>query len=673
MIPSKGGVLARLKIGTRITIGFAAVLVLFGIVVISGGAGLWAGYTTFANYRQVSQDVKQASILQERLLEISAGLAAYASGSPDATAEVERAQAAAVKLLQTKQAGVVSARPDAAADVSHGLDKLKTDFATLLAQHAELNGPASKALDEAASGADDQASNLLALLAAGADVKQQLSAADVGHGVMAARAQAERFLRSLNAADRTGLSNNLKAARDTLQELTTEMNVRPFLKQVQALGVQVGRFQASFDHSADLAASSDHLIHGEMMPDTAAMLRRVQGVIDKSEVQEERSGLSAQQAIGRAGVTSGIFAAVGLLAALAIAFVIGRSIALPIRAITGVMKRLAAGSNDMTVPSLGRFDEIGEMARAVEVFREASIELEHITTAQKQDHSRKAERIKQLETLTARFDSDISTLLRSLGIASGNLHDTADRLSTSAGMTVNSARTAASAAHDGTSTSGTIAAAAEQLALSVAEVERQIKRTAEQASESAKISRLTEVSAKRLANVADKIGDILQLIEAIANRTNLLALNAMIEAQRAGEAGRGFAVVAQEVKNLANQTSQATNEVRTQVNEIREVTSQAQSEIFRMTSHVSSISEDANAVQSSVSQQREATEEIAKHIAHAANGNAEISQAVAQISQRADDTGSVAENLLDASRQLAVDSERMRSLVMSFLVEVRAA
>src|SRR6202000_285452 len=108
--------------------------------------------------------------------------------------------------------------------------------------------------------------------------------------------------------------------RDTLQELTTEMNVRPFLKQVQALGVQVGRFQTSFDHSADLAASSDHLIHGVLMTDTAGMLRQVQDVIDKAEVQEEHSGLSAQNAIGRAGLTSAIFAAVGLLAALIIAF-----------------------------------------------------------------------------------------------------------------------------------------------------------------------------------------------------------------------------------------------------------------------------------------------------------------------------------------------------------------
>src|ERR1700761_5545169 len=113
MIPSLGGALARLKIGTRITIGFAAVLVLFGIVVISGGAGLWTGYSTFANYRQVSQDVKQASILQERLLEASAGLAAYASGSADAATQVEQAQEAATKLLQTGQAGVVSAKPEA--------------------------------------------------------------------------------------------------------------------------------------------------------------------------------------------------------------------------------------------------------------------------------------------------------------------------------------------------------------------------------------------------------------------------------------------------------------------------------------------------------------------------------------------------------------------------------
>jgi methyl-accepting chemotaxis protein len=673
MIGSRGGVLGRLKIGQRITVGFAAVLCLFGIVILSGGAGLWTGYTTFADYRQVSQDVKRASILQERLLEASAGLAAYASGTAGAEQRVTTAQAAAAAILAKREGGVVSALPDAVRDISGDLDRLKTGFASLVAQRAELNGPARKDLDHAALVADQQASNLLALLCAGADVKQQLSAADVGHAVMAARAQGERFLRTLDPAERAGVLSNLKIARDQLQELTTEMNVRPFLKQVNALGAQVETFQKSFTQSADIAVTSDQLIHGDLVPDVDRMLARVRDVIDAAEVSEDKAGFSAQKTIGNAGLTAAGFATVGMLAALGIAFIIGNSIATPIRALTAVMKRLAAGTKDVAVPSLTQSDEIGEMARAVEVFRQAAIELDGLTQAQKEDHARKIDRIRQLETLTARFDSEISALLRSLGSASGDLHNTADRLSTSAGMTVNSARTAASAADVGTSASGTIAAAAEQLAASVGEVERQIRRTAEQASQTVGISRITEVSAKRLANVADKIGDILQLIEAIAARTNLLALNAMIEAQRAGAAGRGFAVVATEVKNLANQTSQATNEVRTQVNEIREVTSQVQSEIFRMTSHVSSISEDADAVQSSVTQQREATEEIAKHIASAANGNAEISRAVAQISQRADDTGTVAETLLDASRQLAVDSERMRSLVMSFLVEVRAA
>jgi methyl-accepting chemotaxis protein len=666
-------VLARFRIGQRITAGFAAVLGIFFIVVLSGGLGLWTGFTTFAGYRAVSQDVKQAGLLQEYLLEASAGLSAYASGDSTAEPRFRAAQQGARQMLAQGDAGMVSATPAAAAKIADGVTRLGTGFDTLVSTRHMLDGAARQNLDKAAAAADQQAGDLLALLCAGADVKQQLTAADVGHSVMQARAVTERFFRTLSLDDRKTVLAALKNAHDQLQELTTEANVHPFLNNVKALGKQVATFQASFSAAADQALAADTLVHRTLLPGVADMVGTVGGMIDAARATQDRTGASAQSAIGDAGFAAGIFAVVGFLGAFLVAIVIGRGIATPIQGLTAVMKRLAAGDKAVEIPSAQRQDEIGEMARAVEVFRHAAIELDALMAQQDEEHSQKNARIQQLEGLTSRFDTEIGALLGSLGHASGSLHETADKLSSSAGMTVTSAKTAASAAHLGTTTSGSIASAAEELAAAVAEVDRQIRQTAEGAAETARISQVTKASASRLAEVTTRIGDVLRLIEEIASRTNLLALNATIEAARAGEAGRGFAVVATEVKNLASQTSLATTDVRAQIDEIRQVTQQVQDEIGRVDAHVTTISSGADAVQSSVSQQRYATEEIAKHIAHSANGNAEISRAVAQISERADDTGSVASDLLDASRQLASDSERMRSLVMTFLGEVRAA
>ena len=175
-----------------------------------------------------------------------------------------------------------------------------------------------------------------------------------------------------------------------------------------------------------------------------------------------------------------------------------------------------------------------------------------------------------------------------------------------------------------------------------------------------------------LAQAAQKIGDVVSLITDIAEQTNLLALNATIEAARAGDAGKGFAVVASEVKNLANQTAKATDEIGAQIAGIQTATQEAVAAIEGIGKTISKIDEVAAGVASAVEEQGAATQEIARNVEQAAAGTQEVSSNISGVSQAANETGSAATQIHTAANRLAGRSEALRREVDKFLANVRA-
>ena len=177
-----------------------------------------------------------------------------------------------------------------------------------------------------------------------------------------------------------------------------------------------------------------------------------------------------------------------------------------------------------------------------------------------------------------------------------------------------------------------------------------------------------------LADASQKIGAVVALITDIANQTNLLALNATIEAARAGEAGKGFAVVAAEVKNLANQTAKATEEIGGQISGVQSATQEAVQAIQTIGKTIGEI----NAIASTHrrrrgSSRRAATKEIARNVEQASTGTQEVTANITGVSQAANDTGSAASQVLASARELAQQSESLKKVVTAFLVNVKAA
>ena len=176
-----------------------------------------------------------------------------------------------------------------------------------------------------------------------------------------------------------------------------------------------------------------------------------------------------------------------------------------------------------------------------------------------------------------------------------------------------------------------------------------------------------------LTRAAGRIGDVVKLITAIAEQTNLLALNATIEAARAGEAGRGFAVVASEVKSLASQTAKATDEISSHIAGMQGATQESVAAIKEIGGTIGQISDIASSIASAVEHQSAATQEIARSVQTVAQGTNEAAADIMEVNRGATETGSASEDVLNSARTLSSESTRLRAELDRFMANIRAA
>ncbi|WP_042697614.1 bacteriohemerythrin [Azospirillum sp. B506] len=360
------------------------------------------------------------------------------------------------------------------------------------------------------------------------------------------------------------------------------------------------------------------------------------------------------------------------LAAVLLALLVSRAIVRPLDGLGRVMQDLAGGDSAVSVPGLKRADEIGAMARTVEVFRVQQIDLARHWDRQKIEHRVTEQRAGALKRLTDRFDATIAETIRSVGSAVDTLETTARALSATADRNRREAISVAGASQQATSSVQTVAAAAEQLTGSIAVIGEQVVTSSAISTQAVEASQRAGERIDGLGHAAQKIGEVADLIAGIAGQTNLLALNATIEAARAGEMGKGFAVVAGEVKSLAGQTAKATEEIARHIAEVQEATRAAVDAIREIGSIVARSDEIGTSIASAVQQQGAATGEIARSAGDAADGTRQVSTSIDAVSEAARETERSADALLDAAGGLSRQALGLRGMVDSFLVNVGA-
>jgi methyl-accepting chemotaxis protein len=368
----------------------------------------------------------------------------------------------------------------------------------------------------------------------------------------------------------------------------------------------------------------------------------------------------------------GVAALAGILSVFA-AILLGRTISRPIQQITSTMSRLARGELDVAVPGDGRRDEVGAMARAVEVFKQNAVERRDLEEREKIAQAQREARQRRIDQLTSVFDATVASLLRGLAQSAEHLTTTSRSMLTNVEATQRQSAAVSASTEQASANVNTIASASNQMSASIQEIGTQVHRAVEISSSAAAEADATNGKMESLALSATRIGEVVTMITDIASQTNLLALNATIEAARAGDAGKGFAVVANEVKSLANQTTKATGEIAAQVTAIQEETKGAVDAIRKITATIGDIKEMSAAIAGAVEEQGAAMHEVVRGVEQAAAGTREVAASIGEVAQAATDTAHLANNVQSSAGSLIDESSKLRGSVERFLTDVKAA
>ena len=379
-----------------------------------------------------------------------------------------------------------------------------------------------------------------------------------------------------------------------------------------------------------------------------------------------QSWASTQRGLMAAGVI--------LLLTLAASILVARRITIPLQKMTTTMNALARGKLDVKLSGLNRYDEIGEMAKAVEVFRGNAIARLALEVETKDAEARAvAQRKEDMLKLADDFENAVGDIVQTVSTASSELETSAGTLTTTAEHAQGRATTVATVSEETSSNVQSVASAAEEMSSSINEISRQVQESARIAGEAVDQARNTNDRVGELSRAAGRIGDVVELINTIAGQTNLLALNATIEAARAGEAGRGFAVVASEVEALAEQTAKATGEIGQQIGSIQQATQDSVSAIKEISATIERLSEISSTIAAAVEEQGAATQEISRNVQQAAQGTLRVSSDITDVRRGAEDTETAATQILSAAQSLSGDSNRLKTQLRNFLETIRAA
>jgi methyl-accepting chemotaxis protein len=364
----------------------------------------------------------------------------------------------------------------------------------------------------------------------------------------------------------------------------------------------------------------------------------------------------------------------GFLLIGGISVVVARRLSRAIADVTAAMARLAQGETEVAVPGLGRADEVGDVADALQVFRKGMLEAEQLRRDVEGARERsEAERKQAMQQLANSFEAAVGGVVDAVSASATELETAASTLTRNADHTERLSNVVAGASDQASGNVQSVASAANEMASSVTEIGRQVHESSRIAQEAVRQAQQTDARINELSQAAQRIGDVVKLITAVAEQTNLLALNATIEAARAGEAGRGFAVVAQEVKALAAQTAKATDEIGAQIAGMQTATQESVRAIEEIGGTIGRISDIAATIAAAVEQQGAATQEIARNVQQAAQGTSQVADSVGELSQGAGETGKASGQVLSAAKQLSGEGNRLKLEVGKFLATVRAA
>ncbi len=666
----------NLKVGTKIGIGSAVVILALMFVGITGYLGIshvgedFEGYAAQVTVKDDVSDIDRSFLNYRRLAgEIAThDDAELTKMAHEAEATVKDAIERTSKQAKTPEEKAkieeLAKQFQEYAEVVHKSEKLHVEKTNIVKETLDASDDKliSDFEDLIASGASNGNSNavilgneaLKQLLIANKNVDRMLGVADTN---------------AREAADKAFA--NMKTALAQLDKVITSPEAR---KDYEELTKLAQSYHAGYERAAEIDHDLDEALSKDMPKLATDIAGDTKVVVDEVAADETKLEADAMSLIGSTEQMMLWSAVGGTIFGVVMSWLIGRGISTPIRAIAEVLLALANGNKSVDVPYAERGDEVGENARAAQIFKDNLIRLEKMEAEQKDVEARAAERRKaDMRHMANEFQKAVGSIIDSVSAASSQLESAAAALTGTAASTQELSGAVAAASEETSANVQGVAAASEQLSSTVTEISRQVQESSAIAGSAVQQAGKTNTSVNELSLSAERIGDVIGLINTIASQTNLLALNATIEAARAGDAGKGFAVVAQEVKALAAQTAKATSEIGAQIAGMQTATQDAVGAIAEITNTINKMSEISGAIAAAVEQQGATTKEISRNVTEAAKGTSEVASNITAVSRGAGETGSASSQVLSSAKALSGESQRLKSEVEKFLATVRAA
>ena len=666
--------LPSLRFRGKVTLGFAVVLAITAVSMGTAYFGFERVSAGVATYRSSVSEADLARNIDRELISYRA-LARYyvvTGKEDDATAALAAEASLKAAIDQSMKGTANPARRDQVSRLASEFGTFSRLFADILKvkrdsalvtqnQLAKSGNMLRYKLDDLPSNADD--SELQAI---------EFGAKKVAEQFQAVTALANTFVINSDQTVANSALARLKFVENSMRTIPSkDEKIAQGLKEAGGL---LEEYRQALTRLVENSKSIDKLV-AEMNKSAGAIVKGAGALKTDLSSDQKRLETESDATIADTERLIVMLAAGGFLLGAVLALLLGKGISRPMIEMCKAMRELAGGNFDVVLPGLGRRDEIGEMAAAVEEFKmQAIAKAERDAAAHDaQNKAAGAARRSELIRFADQFEAAVGAIVSNVSASAVQLEQAAGTLTRTAETTQSLSSQVAGASEEASSNMQSVATATEELSTSVDEIGRRVRDSNRIAEAAVVQAQETDGRIGKLSRAAQEIGDVVKLITAIAEQTNLLALNATIEAARAGDAGRGFAVVASEVKSLASQTAKATDEISTHIAGMQGATQESVAAIKEIGGTIGQISNIASAIASAVEQQSSATQEIARNVQNVAQGTQQAAADIMQVNRGATETGSASEEVLNSAKSLSSESARLREELDRFMANIRAA
>lgn len=661
--------LSNFRIGTRLSAGFGIVILL--LVALAGQAGysLWQSREGVTDYRGIATNSSLIVRIQANILNAQLGVKDFeADGSADAITAVEDSLKQAQAHLDEAQATITD---DEQIGRLSQLQQYMLTYGQTFAQVTALQERRAKIVADL-DGVGDRFTSTIKEMVEDAkgwgDVEAMGDLTFALEGALEVRFASQRFLVTNDPQAIEYVRRFLGNALEIMNKLVDSGDFRAISVQEELTA-----YGETFDTVVQITGQRNTLIRDTLDVIGTQSSDLIEEMKEKYQELQDGLGSGMQSSAEFSLLVAAVVTVAALIVGILLSILISGSIARPIRSLTDSMGDLAEGRLDTDVPSTGSRDEIGQMARAVQVFRENMIRNRDLEAEQAKLDERRQLRAKALEEAISEFQTSIGQRLEKLRSVSDELSGSADTLRAVAGETKDRSSEVASISEQTSSNVQSVSAAAEEMDSSFGEIVGQVTRSSDTVRITSDKARVTLSSMEELAAQSEAIAQVVELITSISEQTNLLALNATIEAARAGDAGKGFAVVASEVKSLATQTGKATEEIADKIRRVQEACGTSVDAVREIVSSIEQVDEISAAISAAVEQQKAATAEITRNMQEAARGTEQLSVNIGGVNDATDRTVETVGNVAEAAGRTTAVSGELKDVVDRFVTKVQSA